>query len=713
MSEPIIQARDLGIRFDKGRQKQGSIKSLFVRRETNKPKHVEEFWPLRNLNFDIYPGDSVGVIGSNGTGKSTLLRLITGVLLPDEGYVRRRGNVAPLIALSAGFSGDLTGRENVQLVGALHGLTRKEIAEKFDEIVEFAELEDFIDTPVRHYSSGMKVRLGFAVITQLPHPILLVDEALAVGDRRFKRKCHEVIDRLLKEGRTLVFVSHAASDLKRYCKRGLFMDAGRLIVDGTVQEALDAYAETDEAKDKAAKAKRRKKAAERKAKADEAAMKKDAEETKKAKSKKDKHKDKKDKKQSINLDDTLVFRSLKRRKGATEDTEDTTEPTGHRPAESEVATPNATVDFHDSSDLTGDIAYSASASLRDQNQPAGSDQAPAAAQNWAEESTETETTDEQTEPPTKVAKSDRAAEKASKKAKALEEESQWVSDLAADLRSEGPLDRRDAFDEPHRAQPEAPHPAGHNPDEPPTAPSARTQPHPREESADHDPGLAFPENQWPRLSTDVHNIIDQVAAPKDTEAEFGAQYPSDPATPPNPDHSPENTPAFTSYFDRPPAAGPAHPGSNHRQEDPTADSGLSLTQEVWEGYWDENQGHPPEILPSTDETAVLDQRKNSEPSTGGHDEDPKPEPAASLFEPASPPKETAEPTTAAEPTQTPPNDRPAAGIPQAGRPHIGRPQLGRPQPGRPPEGTSETDYSETGSPVGSIDYRSTRGEEQP
>ncbi|MCH7232138.1 ABC transporter ATP-binding protein [Glycomyces sp. L485] len=268
MEEPIIQARDLGIRFAKGKQKKGRVKDLFVRRSANKKGAAsEDFWPLRHVDFDIFPGDSVGIIGSNGTGKSTLLRLITGVLIPDEGYVRREGRVAPLIALSAGFSGDLTGRENVNLVGALHGMTTKEIKSKFDEIVDFSELEDFIDTPVKHYSSGMKVRLGFGVITQLPHPILLVDEALAVGDKAFKKKCHGVIAGLLKEGRTLVFVSHSAGELKRYCKRGIFLDAGRVVTDGTVEEALDSYNESSDAN---AKRKAEKKAAEKRA-AEEAA----------------------------------------------------------------------------------------------------------------------------------------------------------------------------------------------------------------------------------------------------------------------------------------------------------------------------------------------------------------------------------------------------------------------------------------------------------
>ncbi|MFG3342784.1 ABC transporter ATP-binding protein [Glycomyces sp. NPDC048151] len=271
MEEPIIQARDLGICFAKGKQKKGRVKDLFVRRSANqKGAAAQDFWPLRHVNFDIFPGDAVGIIGRNGTGKSTLLRLITGVLIPDEGYVRREGRVAPLIALSAGFSGDLTGRENVNLVGALHGMSNKEIKAKYDEIVDFSELEDFMDTPLKHYSSGMKVRLGFGVITQLPHPILLVDEALAVGDAAFKRKCQAVIANLLDQGRTLVFVSHSEGDLKKYCKRGIFLDAGTLETDGTVQEALDAY-KAAEKRDADAKAEKKKREAAAKAAAEQAA----------------------------------------------------------------------------------------------------------------------------------------------------------------------------------------------------------------------------------------------------------------------------------------------------------------------------------------------------------------------------------------------------------------------------------------------------------
>ncbi|HEY2793320.1 MAG TPA: ABC transporter ATP-binding protein, partial [Micromonosporaceae bacterium] len=183
----------------------------------------------------------VGVIGRNGTGKSTLLKLIAGVLIPDEGSVVCHGRVAPLLELSAGFSGDITGRDNVHLVGALHGLSKNDLRRKFDAIVDFAGVEEFIDMPVRHYSSGMKVRLGFAVLTQLPHPVMLVDEALAVGDKDFKKKCYETITAMLAEGRTLVFVSHAEKDLLRFCKRGLFLDAGKVVVDGPIEDALYAY----------------------------------------------------------------------------------------------------------------------------------------------------------------------------------------------------------------------------------------------------------------------------------------------------------------------------------------------------------------------------------------------------------------------------------------------------------------------------------------
>ena len=240
MSKPIIEANDLGIRFVRSRKRNLKFRDMIIHRGSRGPS-VDYFWPLRNVTFQIGRGEAVGVIGSNGTGKSTLLRLISGALVPDEGTVHCRGKVAPLLQLSAGFSGDLTGRENVYMVAGMHGMSRKEINKKFDEIVAFSEVEKFIDTPVMHYSSGMKVRLGFSVVTQLGHPILLVDEALAVGDKRFRNKCYEKMESMLAEGRTLFLVSHSEGDLKRFCTRGLFLDAGKLEVDGSLDEALDAY----------------------------------------------------------------------------------------------------------------------------------------------------------------------------------------------------------------------------------------------------------------------------------------------------------------------------------------------------------------------------------------------------------------------------------------------------------------------------------------
>ncbi|MGI5211682.1 ABC transporter ATP-binding protein [Plantactinospora sp. CA-290183] len=201
------------------------------------------FWPLRDVSFTVGAGDTVGIIGRNGTGKSTLLRLVAGVLIPDEGRISVHGPVAPLLELSAGFSNDLTGRENVHLVGSLHGLSTSFLRRHFDEIIAFAgeQIEKAIDTPVRHYSSGMKVRLGFSVIAQLQHPVLLMDEVTAVGDADFRKKCYDTIDRLIAEGRTVMLVSHNENDLTRFCRRGLYFDGGRLRVDGTINEALDAY----------------------------------------------------------------------------------------------------------------------------------------------------------------------------------------------------------------------------------------------------------------------------------------------------------------------------------------------------------------------------------------------------------------------------------------------------------------------------------------
>jgi len=239
-SEPVISLRDVGIRFARNRRRKRSIKDLLVRGQLGLDANGE-FWPFRHVSFDIHQGESIGVVGRNGQGKSTLLSLIAGVLLPDEGSVTVRQGVAPLIALTGGFQPELTARENIWLVSGLHGMRNREIAEVFDEIVEFSELGEFLDTPFKHFSSGMKVRLAFSVVSRLNEPILLVDEVLAVGDKRFRTKCLKRIEELLANGTTLFLVSHSEGNLRRYCERGLYLESGELRADGKIDEVIEQY----------------------------------------------------------------------------------------------------------------------------------------------------------------------------------------------------------------------------------------------------------------------------------------------------------------------------------------------------------------------------------------------------------------------------------------------------------------------------------------
>ena len=236
---PVIEANDLGIQFLRNRRHRLSLREMLFKGSSTSPRG--SFWALRGVSFQVQPGEAVGLVGANGQGKSTLLKIIAGVLLPDEGTVAVRGGVAPLIELTGGFVGDLTARDNIWLTAGLHGLTTEEIEERFDDIVGFAEIGDFLDTPFRHFSSGMQVRLGFSVITTLDEPIVLVDEVLAVGDKRFKEKCYTRMEELVGSGRTLFLVSHNERDLRRFCTRGLYLQGGMLKEDGPVEEALAAY----------------------------------------------------------------------------------------------------------------------------------------------------------------------------------------------------------------------------------------------------------------------------------------------------------------------------------------------------------------------------------------------------------------------------------------------------------------------------------------
>src|SRR5215218_5227382 len=228
-----IRVRGLGVRFRRNRRSRRSFKDLFAgRRRRTRPG---EFWALRDVSIDVRPGEAIGVVGRNGQGKSTLLKLVAGVMIADEGTVEVTGGVAPLIEITGGFVDDLTVRDNVYLTAGA------QIDAKFEEIIGFADIGDFLDTPYKHLSSGMKVRIAFAVISQLEEPIILVDEVLAVGDKAFREKCYRRIDELLAGGRTLFFVSHNERDLRRFCSRGLYLDKGALVLDGPIDDVLDRY----------------------------------------------------------------------------------------------------------------------------------------------------------------------------------------------------------------------------------------------------------------------------------------------------------------------------------------------------------------------------------------------------------------------------------------------------------------------------------------
>jgi ABC-2 type transport system ATP-binding protein len=236
---PVIEVTDAGIRFRRNRLSRRNFKDLFAGSERR--TRPDEFWALRHVSFSVAPGEAIGVVGRNGQGKSTLLKLVAEVMLPDHGSVDVREGVAPLIEITGGFVDDLSVRDNVFLTAGLHGMKNKEIAEQFDEIIAFAEIGDFLDTPYKHLSSGMRVRIAFAVISRLDEPILLVDEVLAVGDRAFREKCYRRIDEMLAGGRTMFFVSHNEKELRRFCTRGLYLDKGALVLDGSIDEVLDRY----------------------------------------------------------------------------------------------------------------------------------------------------------------------------------------------------------------------------------------------------------------------------------------------------------------------------------------------------------------------------------------------------------------------------------------------------------------------------------------
>lgn len=213
----------------------------FVRSRMQKKLEEVDFWALRNVSLEIKQGEVVGIIGRNGAGKSTLLKLLSRITIPTEGAIRIDGRIASLLEVGTGFHQELTGRENIFLNGAILGMTRAEIIRKFDEIVEFSEIEEFLDTPVKRYSSGMYVRLAFAVAAHLDPEILIVDEVLAVGDAAFQKKCLAKIRSFAHSGRTVIFVSHNMEAVRNLCQRVIWMKDGRLHKDGPLEDVIEDY----------------------------------------------------------------------------------------------------------------------------------------------------------------------------------------------------------------------------------------------------------------------------------------------------------------------------------------------------------------------------------------------------------------------------------------------------------------------------------------
>ena len=221
--------------------KKGSLLLKEALVEAFKAKKKEQFWALRDISFNLPQGSTLGIIGPNGSGKSTMLKLIAEVMYPTSGFVKVQGKIAPLIELGAGFHYELTGRENIYINGTILGLRKKEIDRRIEEIINFAELQDFIDTPVKHYSSGMFMRLGFAVATHVDPDILLIDEILAVGDIPFQEKCFKKMQSFRERGVTMVVVSHSLTQIKEYCDTGLVLWHGENKYFGPISEAVKAY----------------------------------------------------------------------------------------------------------------------------------------------------------------------------------------------------------------------------------------------------------------------------------------------------------------------------------------------------------------------------------------------------------------------------------------------------------------------------------------
>lgn len=240
MGREVLRVENVSMKFNLSKEKIDSIKEYVIKFIKGQVKY-QEFWALKDINFTLEQGDRIGILGLNGAGKSTLLKVISGVYKPSEGTVTREGVLAPLLELGAGFDPQYTGRENIYLYGAVLGYSKQFIDEMYDEIVEFSELKDFIDVPLKNYSSGMKARLGFAIVTLVNPDILILDEVLSVGDAKFKKKSEAKVMSMLGSGTTVLFVSHSLAQVKRLCNKAMILEHGEIKAIGNIDEVAAKY----------------------------------------------------------------------------------------------------------------------------------------------------------------------------------------------------------------------------------------------------------------------------------------------------------------------------------------------------------------------------------------------------------------------------------------------------------------------------------------
>jgi len=240
MSKVAVKVDHVTMRFNLSKEKVDNLKEYAIKFVKGQ-LHYNEFQALKDVSFTVNKGDRLGILGLNGAGKSTILKVIAGVYKPSEGHVERHGKMAPMIELGAGFDPQYTGKENIYLYGSVLGFSREFLDEKYDEILEFSELHEFIDVPLKNYSSGMKARLGFAIATIVEPEILILDEVLSVGDAKFRRKCENKMQGMFDKGVTVLFVSHSIEQVKNLCNKAILLDHGKLIAQGDIEDVAAIY----------------------------------------------------------------------------------------------------------------------------------------------------------------------------------------------------------------------------------------------------------------------------------------------------------------------------------------------------------------------------------------------------------------------------------------------------------------------------------------